>query len=376
MINTTKPFKIFTDYVEHAALVQFQDCMNQDFVVQGALMPDCHAGYAAPIGSVLKTKDYIVPAYIGFDIGCGVSALKLNIKKQNIINYLENIKDDILTVIPLGNKTYSHNDAPTVPKKILNMFTKMGLKFLDRRGKNQLGTLGGGNHFIEISYGQDDFVWIVIHSGSRGLGHGIAGHYMNVAAELNGVTSGSVEKSFGIHKTKDDFNDYLQDVVACQEWALENRTIMSNKVCDIIGKYINQKINSAGYINRNHNHIDILPDGYYIHRKGATHAENGMYGVIPANMAEGAFIVVGKGNNESMSSSSHGAGRVMSRSAAKNEFCLEELQDKMAGIICNISESTIDEHPCAYKDIYEVMENQKELVGIVDHVKPLLNIKG
>lgn len=373
-INTNKPYKIYAEYLEHEAIQQFQNCMNENFVVQGALMPDCHTGYAAPIGSVIKTVDYVVPAWIGYDQGCGMCAVKLNIKHSDISDHLEQIKTDILKTIPLGNNTYKTN-APDVPKQIVDMFTETGLNFLKTRGKNQLGTLGGGNHFIEISVGSGDNVWIVIHSGSRGLGHGIAGHYMKLAGKVNGITTGNMEKNFAFKKGTVEFEGFMQDLLGAQEWALENRKVMIQKIQDIIDGAVGIKTSRELFINRNHNHVDITETGY-IHRKGATHAELGMYGVIPANMRDGSFIVKGKGNPDSLCSSSHGAGRVLSRSKAKELLNFEEFKDMMEGVVTNISENTLDESPLAYKNIFEVMENQKDLVDVVDHVLPILNIKG
>ena len=208
-------------------------------------------------------------------------------------------------------------------------------------------------------------MWIIIHSGSRGIGHGVASYYMGMDYSLD------VKSSVG--------KDYIKDMEFCLEFALENRLRMVDDILGIIinstNKPIQTLIHKFKLINRNHNHAE-LKDGLWIHRKGATHAEEGMMGVIPANMKDGSFIIRGKGNPDSLCSSSHGAGRVLSRNQAKKKLNLDHFSEMMAGIKAKIGKSTLDECPSAYKDIYQVMENQSDLVDIVSHIKPIINIKG
>lgn len=371
-------FKIFADLqtVDGAAIAQMHKAMNNSFVVKGALMPDTHKGYALPIGAVVETKDVVVPSWVGYDIGCGMSCTITNIKSDSIsLNELNQLKLNILKIVPVGNNRHKDN---TYSFGLVSSLTSLGKEVFTKRSKNQLGTLGGGNHFIELGSNQEGYLCITIHSGSRGFGHGIATEYMRLAAELHGVTKGNLEGNYGITIESPLFNQYLNDAIIAQEYALQNRKLMTNNILNELAKLLkNTKINSTVFINKNHNHVyQDINSGNMVHRKGATHAEKDMLGVIPGNMRDGCFIVKGLGNPDWCNSSSHGAGRVLSRSQAKAQLSLEAMQKQMEGIVGCISEATLDEAPDAYKNIFEVMELQKDSVEIIDYVKPLLNIKG
>ncbi len=229
------------------------------------------------------------------------------------------------------------------------------------------------NHFIEVGYDHLNRVWIIVHSGSRGVGHGCATHYMRLASPSGKASDGH----YGFPANSENGKKYIEDMNFCLDFALLNRKVMirciveSIKQVGIKGNSIDDKI-----INRNHNHAESKDGVKWIHRKGATHAEKGMMGVIPGNMRDGSFIVTGKGNPESLCSSSHGAGRVLSRKKAKEQLNVEDFWETMDGIVANISEQTLDESPFAYKDIYSVMELQKDLIDVVCHVKPIINVKG
>jgi tRNA-splicing ligase RtcB len=217
-------------------------------------------------------------------------------------------------------------------------------------------------------------VWVVIHSGSRGVGHGLATHYVKAAHPEGKCKDGH----HGFSVESQEGKDYIQDLNWCLDYALANRKEMMSRTV----RAITEAINISGYeldfselINRNHNHA-VEKDGLWIHRKGATHAEEGMMGVIPGNMRDGSFIVRGKGNPDSLFSSSHGAGRVMGRKQAKKELDIDQFKDDLKGVTALVDDTTLDESPLAYKNIYEVMKLQKDLVDIVAHVKPLINIKG
>ena len=400
--------KIYAEFVEDEALQQFYKAMSLPCNVQGALMPDTHAGYTLPIGAVVKSKETIFPAYVGYDIGCGVCAAKLDVKKEQVD--LNKLKDYIIKNVPIGTEKQKK------PQKYkFNETTKIADEFKDL-GFLQIGTLGGVNHFVEIGEGDDDNLWIVIHSGSRGFGYKIADHYMKEAAIatvdesryeqefdnknknfLDAVKKGkaseeaynkakaehvyrrtraatsNVEDHFALELNSERGQNYLKDMNCALQFALDNRKQMIENI--IKGIKEQTPVNQTEFINRNHNHAEVK-DGYVIHRKGATHAEEGMLGVIPGNMKDGSFIVKGKGNKDSMSSSSHGAGRVLSRSKAKETLDVEDFHKEMKGIITNHTSSTIDEAPKAYKNIFEVMELQSDLVEVIDHVRPVLNIKG
>jgi tRNA-splicing ligase RtcB len=339
-------------------------------------MPDAHKGYTLPIGSVVKTKDAIVPAYVGYDIGCGMCAIKTTFKKAEVTEYRDDIFQRIRETVPVGRACH---DAPVTLTELErsqmdpSRLTKVGQEvYVARNGAVQLGTLGGGNHFIEIGYDKLDKVWVIIHSGSRGFGHGLASHYMKVASSSDKAREGHFPLAVG----SDQGKAYMNDLSYALDYALLNRKLMIARVLGAMNYYVDGEGRWDMLINRNHNHAELLPNMEVIHRKGATHAEDGMMGVIPGNMRDGSFIVRGKGNPESMSSSSHGAGRVLSRSKAKEEVSMEEFKESMDGITACVHEGTLDESPMAYKNIFEVMEQQADLVDVVARVKPLINVKG
>ena len=249
----------------------------------------------------------------------------------------------------------------------------MALKEYEQRGRLQLGTLGGGNHFIEIGADAQGTVWAIIHSGSRNLGHRIATHYMTAASGGESAKEGA----YGFHVDSDDGQAYIRDLDFALKFALSNRMEMMTQISLAVAYLVKHEVNNWDLlINRNHNHAE-LKDGLWIHRKGATHAEYGMMGVIPGNMRDGSFIVRGLGNPDSMSSSSHGAGRVMSRKQAAELVSLDDFAKTMAesGVYATVTKGTLDESPFVYKDIFRVMELQSDLVDVIHHVKPILNVK-
>ena len=410
--------KIYAENLDPAALEQFESAMAQPFVVAGALMPDAHKGYSLPIGAVVSTKDKIVPAWVGYDVGCGVSALKLSksVTKEDISAKAKDIFDAIYREVPVG----FNKNSIGIPYSLEGL-TEKGKEIVKaKQYEKALGTLGGGNHFIEIGADEEDNVWIVIHSGSRGVGHGIASHYMTIAStdSLDDVrvaagvlfdsASTDMKASVDIHKYREvkarfvekkvaavlkgakakeghfalDVNagegrHYIQDLNWCLEYALANREEMVRRIIGVISKKLNviNETGMIGLINRNHNHA-VLKEGLWVHRKGATHAEEGMLGAIPGNMRDGTFIVRGKGNKDSLESSSHGAGRILGRKAAKKALNMEDFAETMQGITALVQEDTLDESPGAYKDIHEVIRLQKDLVEVIAHIKPIINIKG
>jgi len=369
-----KPYRIFADYVEHAALSQFMDFMRQDCVLQGALMPDVHAGYSLPIGAVIACDGFISPQAVGYDIGCGMCAILTPFNKDEVKANSQQIFDAIYELIPVG----SNHNSKTVHWSGLRDLTRTNVvrDLLNSKGSNDLHSLGGGNHFIEIGYDELDRVWIVIHSGSRHMGHSVAKHYMSIA----GGDGRAHEGFYGFTENSEAGRDYIIDLQFCLEYALENRRGLIGRVFDAIQTHhskINKQIDWSALINRNHNHAE-KKDGLWIHRKGATHAEQGMMGVISGNMRDGSFIVCGKGNPESLYSSSHGAGRVMGRAEAKRQLDMETFIKDMSdrGIQARIEPATLDESAGAYKNIFEVMAMQPDLVTVIHHITPMINIKG
>ena len=375
----TKPHKVYAEYLEHDAIDQFVSAMNCDFAVQGALMPDCHTGYSLPIGSVVATDGVILPSWVGYDIGCGMCAVPLDVDGNLVKVNASEIMEAIYDKVPVGANMHKG-----VSKRKSNLLdpddlTERGLaQFEKRNGFKQLGTLGGGNHFIEIGEDENNQVWIVIHSGSRGIGHGIAGEYMRLASPTGKASEGH----FGFDVNSDLGQDYINDLNWALAFALENRKHMIDAICEVIAVEIFGDKTAVTYdpkelINRNHNHAEFNTDlGLWIHRKGATHAEAGMMGVIPGNMRDGSFIVKGKGNVDALNSSSHGAGRVLSRRKAKEQLNVDDFESTMKGIAARVGRSTLDESPMAYKSIFEVMTLQKDLVETIAHIKPILNVKG
>lgn len=363
-----KKIKIYAKNIEQQALDQFNSAMEQDFSIQGALMADAHTGYSLPIGGVVSTEGVIVPSWVGYDIGCGMCALSTTFKIEDIKKNSKSIFNSIYKNIPTG---FNVNKNPTDTKLNPNSLTDTGREaFEDRKGFRALGSLGGGNHFIEIGQDENSNIWIVIHSGSRGVGHGIATKYIRIASRTGKVKEGH----YPLYTNQDDGRSYINDMNWCLEFALENRKEMMRRAVETIAETCEGEANWSCLINRHHNHAE-LRDGLWIHRKGATHADKGMMGVIPGNMRDGSFIVKGKGNPDSLYSSSHGAGRVLGRNKARKELSKISFIKHMKGITAKVEDSTIDESPEAYKNIFEVMRLQKDLVEIISHIKPLINIK-
>ncbi len=367
-----KPYRIFAELLESQAIDQFVGAMEQSCVVQGALMPDAHSGYTLPIGAVIATKGKVFPSFVGYDIGCGMVAIKTTFTEENVRGKAKEIFDGIYRTIPVG---FSHNAKASRWLEGESLPRSDALKaIISEKGMSDLHSLGGGNHFQEVGVDENGSIWIVIHSGSRNLGHSTAKHYMKLAAGDGKAREGF----FSLDESSKDGQDYITDLAFCLQYALENRRGMIERVERVLQTTVGDgQVLWDTLVNRNHNHAERVGD-VWIHRKGATHAEAGMKGVVPGNMRDGSFIVVGKGNPESMSSSSHGAGRVMGRAEAKRKLDMETFRAEMAerGIQARIEDATLDESASAYKSIFEVMALQKDLVDVEHHIRPIINIKG
>ncbi|MFT5701472.1 MAG: tRNA-splicing ligase RtcB [Desulforhopalus sp.] len=369
VVSQNKQVKIYAEHLDPLALQQFNSAMEQDFSVKGALMPDAHVGYSLPIGAVVATDGVILPSWVGFDIGCGMCALPTTFKPSQIAKNGAAIFQEIYKRIPVGFAVHPH---PVKCDLNPNILTELGRKaFHGRKGFRSLGTLGGGNHFIEIGRDETARVWVIIHSGSRGVGHGIATEYMRLAEPHNKVKDGH----YGFRVNSDEGKSYINDMNWTLEFALLNRKHMMHSVVHAITQYCVGEAEWGQLINRNHNHAEER-GGLWIHRKGATQAEDGMLGVIPGNMRDGSFIVRGKGNPLSLFSSSHGAGRVMGRKRAKRDLNTGDFKLAMRGVVAKVDDDTLDESPEAYKNIFEVMRMQDDLVETLHHVIPLVNVKG
>jgi len=385
MGNTSKKIYNHGLDVDKETLKQFKNCYSKDFVVAAALMPDAHLGYAAPIGAVLKTKGFVVPAWVGFDIGCGVVAIK--IKGTGLVEEVREKRDliyrQVRKKVPMGVGEY--NKPKNISKKTKKEFQKLIKRFekkdYDKNILNQfktpglkhLGTLGAGNHFIELSYDseKEKELWLIIHSGSRGIGHKVAKKYMIKASG----SKKEFEKTFPLDVNSQLGKEYLNVLDFGLAYALLNRLEMADKVIEVLGRVLERKLKYGLWVNKNHNHA-IYEKGYYIHRKGATPAKKGEKGIIPGNMRDGVFLVEGKGNSKFLHSSSHGAGRSISRRGAREKYNLKEFQKVMQGIKANISQKTLDEIPMAYKNIFDIIKAQKQSAKVVKYLKPIINWKG
>ncbi len=374
--------------VDKKTLEQFENCYSEDFVTEAALMPDAHLGYAAPIGAVLKTKGFVVPAWVGFDIGCGLVAVRIKGKDlvEKAKNKTEEIYKSIMEKIPMGLGKY--NDIGNVTEKTKEEFKKLLEKFqnkaydkdilnyLKSKAIKHLGTLGSGNHFIELGYDEETGkeMWLIIHSGSRGVGHSVAKKYMIRASGGSGEKN-DYERTFPLDANSGTGREYLNVLEFGLEYALLNRMEMAYKAIEALKGVFHQNVEYELWVNKNHNHA-IYENGFFIHRKGATPAKKGERGIIPGNMRDGSFLVVGKGNKKFMNSSSHGAGRAMSRTQAKKNYTMKQFEESMKGIKGNISMRTIDELPMAYKNIFKIMDAQKDSIKVVKRIKPIINWKG
>ena len=375
---------------------QFNSCCRENFVLSASLMPDAHSGYVAPIGSVLVTQDVVVPAWVGYDIGCGMIACR--IEEKNLVEKIREKKQEIFErvkeVVPMGvGKIGVHGDVSqdvrTKFRDLLedfkkNEYNKDIFKFLNTQAEAHLGSLGSGNHFMELGFQEDndDVVWLVVHSGSRGVGRHVATHYMREAVSGDS----NYEKTGALLVNSREGREYLNVLEFSQEFALLNRLEIANRVIGVVNRVIDKNLDFELWTNKNHNMatkdnrfsnlVDNGSSEIFIHRKGATPAEGGERGVIPANMRDGCFLVEGLGNFDFLYSSSHGAGRVMSRREAKRKSTLSDFEKTMKGVVGKVDEETLDEAPFAYKNIYDVMEYQRESVKNIGHIKPIINWKG
>jgi tRNA-splicing ligase RtcB len=388
------PIKMWCDDIESSAMQQAYNMAQLPFAFHHiALMPDCHSGYGMPIGGVLATKDVIVPNAVGVDIGCGMCAVKTSLLVEDWCKCAEfarqlwgPIMQEIRDQIPMGRNHHKYMvQTDYMPEWSMSSKTQANIVLKEwDSARYQLGTLGGGNHFIEIQKGDDGHIWIMLHSGSRNVGYKVAKHYNNVAIVLNrqwkSQVSPHVQLAF-LPLDSDQGQDYFAEMNWCVKFALANREFMMSKIkCTLGGEFpgitFDEPINIAHNYAAMENHFG---QNVMVHRKGATRARLGETGIIPGSMGTKSYIVRGLGNRESFHSCSHGAGRMMSRSAAKDNLDLDEEQAKMddKGIVHGVrSQSDLDEAPGAYKDIDVVMESQRDLVLPIVELEPIAVLKG
>ena len=396
------PIKLWTDGVpvEDAAVQQLENIATLPFIHKWvAVMPDVHLGKGATVGSVIATKGAIIPAAVGVDIGCGMVAQKINLKASDLPDNLSELRSRIEKYVPHGR---TNNGGPgdrgawgNLPTSVTDAWTNwensQGLAVLSEKypklAKGNLmghmGTLGGGNHFIEVCLDTEDNVWVMLHSGSRGPGNRIGQFFIEKAKEEM--------QRFFIHLPDTDlaylpegsqyFDDYCTAVEWAQQFAALSRDIMLRRtlmaIFDTVPAFKGGVLETA--INCHHNYISRerhYGDNVWVTRKGAVSAREGQLGIIPGSMGAKSFIVRGKGNRESFHSCSHGAGRVMSRTEAKRRFTLEDQVEATKGVECRKDASVIDEIPMAYKSIDDVMAAQSDLVEVVAQLKQVLCVKG
>ena len=370
---------------EPTAIQQVKNLANLPFVFKHiALMPDCHQGYGMPIGGVMATQGVIVPNAVGVDIGCGMCALKTSLTGIST-EEIKQVMSGIRELVPLG---FDHHDEAQ-NENLMPSLEKVPNESVVRRqyvaARKQIGTLGGGNHFIEIQKGSDGHIWVMVHSGSRNIGLKVADHYNRIASQLNERWHSSVPKRMDLAflpiETR-EAKDYFAEMQYCVDFAFANRKLMMENIKLVFVNVMGEGFKEIDFINIAHNYArweSHFGKNVIVHRKGATSAREGEIGIIPGSQGTKSYIVRGKGNNESFQSCSHGAGRSLGRKQAQRELNLEEE-------ICNLNEQGIlhsirflkdlDEAPGAYKDIQVVMENQRDLVDILVELSPLAVIKG
>lgn len=352
-----------------------------------ALMPDAHLGAGATVGSVIPTLGAIIPAAVGVDIGCGMIAVKTQYHKGDLIGKdLTKLRESIERSIPLSAGAYNHEIKSTAKPKVKELEEKAGdkLKFYDsfkNDWRMQLGTLGSGNHFIEVTLDEEDNVWLFLHSGSRGIGNQIATHHIKIAQELCKrwfIPLPDPDLAYLIDGTK-EFGDYITDLNWAQHFALLNREEMMDRLMHDFEHWIGGEVEEKQRINCHHNFTlkeHHFGKDVWLSRKGAIQADKGRMGLIPGSMGTASYVVEGLGNPMSFNSSPHGAGRVYSRSAARKRFTFDKLETAMQGIEYRKTDAFLDEIPAAYKDIDIVMEDAKDLVEIKHTLHQILNVKG
>lgn len=383
------PVKVYTGEMEPAARAQLVNISRLPIVHHHvAAMPDVHLGIGATVGSVIPTKRAIIPAAVGVDIGCGMMAARLSLAANELDEQsLKKTFGQISRDVPVGFD--QHRDARDAAKRFRKSLTRVMEKHPGigkRVGKNshwaqQLGTLGGGNHFIEVCLDESNRVWVMLHSGSRGIGNAIGSYFIELAKKdsmKNNVHLPDADLAYFPEGAK-HFHDYVEAVGWAQDYARANRAEMMELVLDGMRRHLPSFEVTDEAVNCHHNYVEHeehFGERVWLTRKGAIRAREGELGIIPGSMGARSYIVRGKGSAESFHSCAHGAGRLMSRNAAQKKFSLQDLQAQTEGVICRKDKGVIDEIPGAYKNIDEVMANQSDLVEVVHTLKQVICVKG
>lgn len=386
------PVKIWTDDIDERSKRQLANIASLPFVHHHvAAMPDVHLGIGATIGAVIATRRAIIPAAVGVDIGCGMVAARLSIGANELDEKaLNRVFEQITRDVPVGRAQHADERVLVAAARPF----EAGLKALSERhpgllrafGKlskwpNQLGTLGSGNHFIEVCLDEAGRVWVMLHSGSRGIGNAIANYFIHLARQDMQrwmIQLPDLDLAY-FPEGSEHFSDYLEAVLWAQRYALQNRRSLLELVLAALARHLPPFVVTSEALDCHHNYV--APERHYgarvwVTRKGAIRARRGDLGIVPGSMGTRSYIVRGKGDPESFCSSAHGAGRRMSRSVAARLFTPLDLAQQTAGVICRKDKGVIDEIPGAYKDIDQVMENQRELTEILHTLKQVVCVKG
>lgn len=388
--DTRVPVKIWTEDVDENSIQQLKNIANMPFIHKHvAAMPDVHLGKGATVGSVIATSNAIMPCAVGVDIGCGMCAVKLPIPlgdfKENdtTVKLLRSLIEKAIPVGFAGNTNQSNRASKAF--KDLGFYKAKLQQSVLKKAHNQLGSLGGGNHFIELCEDTEGNSWIMLHSGSRGVGNLLAKYHIEKAKGLMKkmfISLPDMDLAY-LAQGEPEFNEYIHDLLWAQSYAKANRKEMMTRVLEILIDHF--KLNKLpeqlmkDMIDCHHNYTEVenhYGKNVWVTRKGAVRARKGDMGIIPGSMGAKSFIVSGKGNPESFCSCSHGAGRKYSRTQARKLFTKEDLIKQTKGVECRKDGGVLDEIPSAYKDIDEVMENQKDLVEIQYQLKQFMCIKG
>ncbi len=386
------PVKIWTDEVEPHARQQLVNLSTLPFIYRHvAAMPDVHSGIGATIGSVIATQNAIIPAAVGVDIGCGMIACRLSLEANDLSELLlKKVYDQINRDVPVGREQHKEDRALTdyaLPFGTqLKRMTEKHPKLLKSFGKSsdwvrQMGSLGGGNHFIELCLDESNRIWVMLHSGSRGIGNAIGSYFIELARkDMERWMINLPDRDLAYFpEGTDHFDDYSEAVHWAQDYAYANRQAMLDLILAALTRHLPAFQVTAEAVNCHHNYVtreNHYGENVWITRKGAIRARAGDLGIIPGSMGAKSFIVRGKGNPESFCSCSHGAGRKMSRTAAEKAFTTADLARQTEGVVCRKDKGVIDEIPGAYKDIDEVMTNQEDLVEVVHTLKQVVCVKG
>jgi tRNA-splicing ligase RtcB len=381
------PVSIYTDDVEEQSLQQLVNISKLPIIHHHvAAMPDVHLGIGATVGSVIPTLKAIIPAAVGVDIGCGMMASKLSLNAEQLDEkLLRKIFNQIGRDVPVGfdqhDKALAHAAKPF--QKGLQRILEKHPGVQKRVGKHsdwtrQMGTLGGGNHFIEVCLDEAGGVWVMLHSGSRGIGNAIGTYFIELAKRDSQENLPDRDLAY-FREGAQHFDDYVEAVGWAQDYARANRAEMMDLVLDAMRRHLPAFGVTGSAVNCHHNYVERethYGESVWLTRKGAISAREGELGIIPGSMGARSYIVRGKGSAESFHSCAHGAGRRMGRNAAKKHFTVENLVEQTKGVVCRKDEGVLDEIPGAYKDIDAVMANQTDLVEVVHTLKQVLCVKG